>query len=296
MADKTKQDDKSPVTIKHHAGFVSGLELLFWRYREQVDIEPEKWLSTEGIRMDVLILKKDPFMELDFDIGRIFKGHNILEYKRPDDKLNIDVFAKVMAYANLYKAQGIPVNAISYSDISATIFRHAYPRDAFRQLREHGAVIEEKFPGVYYVTGMSPFPVQVLVGRRLDPKEYAMFRVIRSGASDDDIRNFQEMAAQNKDAAYQKSVDNILQVSANKESYARLVKEDPEMCEALRDLMKADLEKSEERGAIKEAIKLYHDELKLMPTEIIKKIMVRFSLEKSVAEQYVKETLGLVMA
>ena len=58
-------------------------------------IEPEKWLSTEGIRMDVLILKKDPSLVLDFDIGRIFRGHNILEYKRPDDKLNIDVFAKV---------------------------------------------------------------------------------------------------------------------------------------------------------------------------------------------------------
>ena len=95
---------KAPANIKYHAGFVSGLELLLWQYREQVDIEPEKWLSTEGIRMDVLILKKDPSVVLDFDIGRIFRGHNILEYKRPDDKLNIDVFAKVMAYSNLYKS------------------------------------------------------------------------------------------------------------------------------------------------------------------------------------------------
>ena len=88
-------------------------------------IEPEKWLSTEGIRMDVLILKKDPSLVLDFDIGRIFRGHNIMEYKRPDDKLNIDVFAKVMAYSNLYKSQGIPADSIRYNDISATIYRHA---------------------------------------------------------------------------------------------------------------------------------------------------------------------------
>ena len=161
------------------------------------------------LKAQQLVLKKDPSVILDFDIGRIFKGHNILEYKRPDDKLNIDVFAKVMAYANLYKSQGIPVNAISYNDISATLFRHSYPRDAFQQLKEHGAVIEEKYPGVYYVMGMSPFPIQILVGRQLDPKEYAMFRVIRSGASDDEIRNFKNMAIRNRDAAYQKSVDNV---------------------------------------------------------------------------------------
>ena len=70
---------KAPANIKYHAGFVSGLELLLWKYREQVEIEPEKWLSTEGIRMDVLILKKDPSLVLDFDIGRIFRGHILWE-------------------------------------------------------------------------------------------------------------------------------------------------------------------------------------------------------------------------
>ena len=298
MDQEKKQDEKAPVTTKYHAGFVSGLELLLWRYREQVSIEPEKWLSTEGIRMDVLILKKDPFVNLDFDIGRVFKGHNILEYKRPDDKLNIDVFAKVMAYANLYKSQGIPVNAISYGDISATIYRHAYPRDAFQQLKEHGAVIDEKFPGVYYVSGMSPFPVQILVGRQLDPKEYAMFRVLTPGASDDDIRSFRDMAILNKDAAYQKSVDNIYQVSvsANMESYARLVKEDPEMCEALRDLMREDFIKErkagEASGEIIGAIKTYRRIGKL-PTEIIGLIKADYDLKQDVAEKYVEETLGL---
>ena len=46
-------------------------------------------------------------------------------------------------------------------------------------------------------------------------------------------------------------------------------------------------------GAIIEAIKLYHDEINLPPTEIIKKIMTRFNLEKSEAEKYVEETLNL---
>jgi len=180
--------------------------------------------------MDVLILKKDPEVEIAFDIGRIFKGHNIMEYKRPDDELNIDVFAKVMAYVNLYKSQGKTVDEISYNDVSATIYRHSYPRDAFRKLKEHEAEIEEAFRGVYYVKGMMPFPIQILVGKELDPKEYAMFKVIRPGASDEDIRNFKDMAVRNSDAAFQESIDKIFQVSisANKESYARLIKEDPD--------------------------------------------------------------------
>ena len=144
------------------------------------------------------------------------------------------------------------------------------------------------------MTEMSPFPVQILVGRQLAPKEYVMFRVLTPGASDDDIRCFKDLAIQNTDASYQKSVDNIFQVSvsANKESYTRLLKEDPEMCEALRDLMKEDFEKTEERGEIKGAIKTYKRIGKL-PTEIIGLIKDDFDLKQKTAEKYVEETLGL---
>ena len=56
--------------------------------------------------------------------------------------------------------------------------------------------------------------------------------------------------------ADRRSVDNILQisVSVNKETYARLRKEDPDMCEALRELMKDDFDKATEE-ANKRALK-----------------------------------------
>ena len=77
------------------------------------------------------------------------------------------------------------------------------------------------------------------------------------------------------------------------------------MCEALRELMREEMKEEfdlveargvaigEAKGEIIGAIKTYHEELNLMPVEIIKKIMVRFGLEKAVAEKYVEETLGL---
>ena len=48
----------------------------------------------------------------------------------------------------------------------------------------------------------------------------------------------------------------------------------------------------EKNGAIKEAVRIYHDEMNLSPIEIEKKIMARFTLEQSEAERYVEETLG----
>ena len=49
----------------------------------------------------------------------------------------------------------------------------------------------------------------------------------------------------------------------------------------------------ETNGAIKEAVKLYDEEMNLSPSEIIKKIMARFSLNKEDAEKYVETTLNL---
>ena len=49
----------------------------------------------------------------------------------------------------------------------------------------------------------------------------------------------------------------------------------------------------EARGAIKEAIRMYTEELGLMPSEIVKRIMTRFSLKKDEAENYLKEVTGI---
>lgn len=68
------------------------------------------------------------------------------------------------------------------------------------------------------------------------------------------------------------------------------------MCNLGDGILEYGFNKGEARGAIKEAIKLYRDELELMPAEIISKIMMRFNLGRDEAEKYVEEVLGLVMA
>ena len=281
--------------IKYHPGFVGGMGVLLWEYREVIDIDPEKWISKEGIRMDVLIIKKDPEVILDNDMCRIFRGHNILEYKRPDDDLNIDVFAKLMAYAYLYKSRGRSVDAISFKNMTATVYRHRYPGGLFSKLKKNGMEVENAYPGIYWIKNAAPFPVQVVVGKELDPREYAMLRVLTPGAEREDLDEFHKIAFRQREELYKRYVDSIIQVSvpANRQVYTQLTKEGGHMYEVLHDLLKDEFDIAEERGKIKGTIRVYHDELGLSVSEITAKIMVKYDLKKKEAEKIIEETLGL---
>lgn len=65
------------------------------------------------------------------------------------------------------------------------------------------------------------------------------------------------------------------------------------MCDVLDRIEARGEARGEIRGAIKEAIRLYHEEMNLLPSEIERKIMTRFSLSEEEAGKFIEETLGL---
>ena len=146
---------------------------------------------------------------------------------------------------------------------------------------------------MYYVTGAAFFQIQVLVGRQLEGKKFAALKVLVPGASEEDIRSFGDVAFSQKDENYRDYVDSVFQVSvsANREIYDRMRKEDPKMCEALKDLMKDELkdefEKGREEGRILEAVVIYRDEMHMSDESITRAIMNKFSLSLEDAEAYV---------
>ena len=46
------------------------------------------------LRIDLLIIRKKAGEVIKNEIGTFFLGHNIIEYKSPDDSMNIDTFIK----------------------------------------------------------------------------------------------------------------------------------------------------------------------------------------------------------
>ena len=90
--------------IQWHPGFVAAIDLELKDYREDLIFEKEYNLNTKPLEIDLLIIKKEATVHIANDIGSFFKGHNILEYKSPEDHLDIDTFCKTLAYAYLYKS------------------------------------------------------------------------------------------------------------------------------------------------------------------------------------------------
>ena len=212
---------------------------------------------------------------LQNEIGHIMRGHNILEYKGPGDELTIDSFFKVIGYASLYKAQGIAVNKIPASEVTVSFFRNAYPKALFQELKKEGYILKKMYPGIYYVRGKVPFPVQVGVTSQLERKAHCSLRVLTTQVEMQDAELFLEQIYYLESKNERSNIDSVLQVSvnANKQVYS-LLRRKNEMCEALRELMKDEIEKELEN-------KLEQGEKLQLIRQVIKKLQKGNSVEET---------------
>ena len=246
-------------SIKWHPGFCSAMELEFLQYKDLLDFNREFPLSKEPLRIDLLMIKKIKDVVLDIDIGRLFKTYNIIEYKSPKDGLTIDDYIKTVGYAYLYKGLGATVDAVPLSELTATIVRDTEPTELFKKIQSEGGIIEEKYPGVYYINGVVSIPTQFILTSSLSKDFHVCLRVLSNKASEDDIKRFIEIANTFTEPIDKQNADAVMNVSinANKEVYDKIRKENPFMCQALRELMKEEIQeeiKEAEKNAAQKAI------------------------------------------
>lgn len=229
--------------IKWHPGFYAGLEYELRKYRNILEYISEYVLSKEPIQMDLLVIKKNEDCDIDESFAKVFRAYNIIEYKSPEDGLNIDDFYKTIGYACLYKGYATKVNQINAENMSISLFRHKKPVKMMKQLTAMGACIESRYPGVYYVSGIINIPTQIVVMSELEESSYQALKILSSDASSLDIEAFIRETAELEDKADKANVDAILQVSvsANFDKYEEIRRKMP-MCEALKELMKDELE------------------------------------------------------
>ena len=231
-------------SIKWHPGFCSAMELEFLQYKDLLDFNREFPLSKEPLRIDLLMIKKIKDVVLDIDIGRLFKTYNIIEYKSPKDGLTIDDYIKTVGYAYLYKGLGATVDAVPLSELTATIVRDTEPTELFKKFQSEGGSIEEKYPGVYYINGVVSIPTQFILTSSLSKDFHVCLRVLSNKASEDDIKRFIEIANTFTEPIDKQNADAVMNVSinANREVYDKIRKENPFMCQALRELMKDEIQ------------------------------------------------------
>ena len=240
----------SPEKIQWHPAFAAAMGLEFKSDYEYVRIEQEHNLSKEPLRIDLLVLKvNNTERKFSNEIGHIMKTYNIIEYKSPKDSLNIDDYYKTIAYACLYKGLEDSVDNIPANEITVSLVCTSRPVKMFNRLKEDGAIIEQKFPGIYYITGDTLFPVQIVVVKELDKQNHSSLRVLTDKADREDVEMFLKNSIGANENWEKSDIDAILQasVSANKELY-EAIRRDSGMCQALRELMKDEIEDAEKRA------------------------------------------------
>lgn len=262
--------------LQWHPAFCAATELELRQDLDVLELIPEYNLSKKPLQIDLVIIKKmDWKRTLQNEIGHIMRGHNILEYKGPGDELTIDSFFKVIGYASLYKAQGTAVNKIPASEVTVSFFRNAYPKALFQELKKEGYILKKMYPGIYYVRGKVPFPVQVVVTSQLERKAHCSLRVLTTQVEMQDAELFLEQIHYLESKNERSNIDSVLQVSvnANKQVYS-LLRRQNEMCEALRELMKDEIEKELEN-------KLEQGEKLQLIRQVIKKLQKGNSVEET---------------
>ena len=125
------------------------------------------WRQPVWQPVDLLIIKKPRNVDIRKNIGRIFKGHNIIEYKSPSDSFNKDDYNKAFAYAYLYAS----LLHISTDDTTITIVAGRHPRNLLRLLHSDTRLaITDGVRGIHYIQG-ERIPVQIIEQKALPKTE-----------------------------------------------------------------------------------------------------------------------------
>ena len=230
--------------IQWHPAFCSAIRLELRDQKKELIFEHEYNLNRKPLQIDLLIIKKSGTIMVNNEIGRIFREHNIMEYKSPEDSLGIDEYYKTMAYACLYKSAGASNDSIKAKDITISLVRSKTPRKLFRFFEKENYKISNPYHGIYYIKKDGFFDTQVIVSKELDYKEHIWLKSLQADLNPDEIRKFIVSVQKLKDMDDQRSADSVMNVTmaANKPGFDRAKEGDTMSSWALRELMAPEIE------------------------------------------------------
>lgn len=230
--------------LQWHPAFYAGIQIELKDEAENLIFENEHQLGTKPFGIDVLIIKKESEKPIRKNIGRIFRKHNIIEYKSPTDYLNIDDFYKVYGYACFYKADVEKADSIKVEELTISLVCYAYPRKLFKHLqKKRNYTVQKVGQGIYYVIG-DKFPIQILITGKLSEKDNLWLKSITNQLEDaEEAKALLADYEKNRGSNLYKSVMNMI-IQANIEKF----REVKSMCEALEELMKEEFEAKRKEG------------------------------------------------
>jgi len=230
--------------LQWHSGFSAALRVELEDELDELCIEDEHILSKKPMQIDVLVVKKKGEQPIRKNIGRIFRKHNIIEYKSPEDYLSINDFYKVYGYTCFYQSETKRVKDIPPEEITMTFICNHYPQKLLEHLKKFkGIEVEKQEAGLYYLLGDS-FPIQLVIVKELSKEENYWLQNLRCNLkTGEEIQEVVRRYEQVKHKAYYSDVMNLI-VRANQKQ----MEEEKNMCEALNELFAEELKEADLRG------------------------------------------------
>jgi hypothetical protein len=168
--------------ISWHPAFAQAIENELEESKDALTFETEHQLTTEPLRIDVLIIKKKKDVVIKKNIGQIFRGYNVIEYKRPDEHITVEAYHKSQCYSRLYAS----LNKVDINEMSVTLTVTQLPRKLLAFLKKQYTVNNVN-PGIYYVEGDTS-PTQILVSAELPEDENVWLTGLRKELTEEQIR------------------------------------------------------------------------------------------------------------
>ena len=166
--------------LQWHPAFGAALRITLQDEMQYLEMHEEYLLSKKPLQMDILIIKKLRDVQIKKTIGRIFRKHNIIEYKSPDDSLSVNDFYKVYGYGCIYQSNTDRIKEIDPEDMTLTFVCSHYPREFLKHLeRVRGMCTEYQGGGIYYLRG-DPIPMQLLITPRMSDEENYWIQSMRT--------------------------------------------------------------------------------------------------------------------
>ena len=151
--------------------------------------------TSELLGINVMIIKKPRNLAITKNIGRIFRGHNIIEYKSPMESFTADDYSKAFAYTYFYASQ----THISLDDTTITIIASTSARSLLHRLHSDTRLtVEEAGRGIHYVHG-ERMPVQIIEQKALSETENPWLWALRKDLPKETLERLVDESRQRND-------------------------------------------------------------------------------------------------
>ena len=226
-----------------HPAFYSALKLELIENKDDLIYQDELTLNSAPIQLDFLVIKKSADVMIKNKIGSVFKRHNIVEYKSPNAVLDMDVLLKGIAYACLYKTRPNNTGEIRADDLTITFVRERKPVKLLKELESRGYRFEMSTDGIYILRNFYLFDVQIIVGKELNQQEHVWIKSLSHHLKRGEAEKLVTEITQKRTKYEKELADDVLQIAVheNEQIFCQL-KEEMYMCEALRELMRPEIE------------------------------------------------------